>query len=198
MATEREVKLELACPEYERLLQHLESRVVEQQENQFFDTAGGLLLNNGWALRLRSSGEHHWVTLKGPSTIRDGIHERPEFEARITRTAAEQVKHHPSQMLTAITCPRSIRERLTDQTLVCVGGFSNERRHVDVDGVHLELDRTRFPGNVYRYELELELSEHANEEQATLERILKRLSIPMRFSEKSKYQWLLTYLGKAS
>ncbi|HMO57614.1 MAG TPA: CYTH domain-containing protein [Roseiflexaceae bacterium] len=52
----------------------------EQQQNIYFDTPAYALRAAGYGLRLRMIGDRRIATLKGPAHIRNGIHERSEWE----------------------------------------------------------------------------------------------------------------------
>jgi inorganic triphosphatase YgiF len=55
----------------------------ERQRNTYFDTADMRLANQGCGLRLRDLGGRRIVTFKGAAAIRDGVHERGEWEQEL-------------------------------------------------------------------------------------------------------------------
>jgi triphosphatase len=56
---------------------------IEDQHNVYFDTADGRLRAGGYGLRVRDLGDRRIATLKGATRLRDGTHERDEWEATI-------------------------------------------------------------------------------------------------------------------
>lgn len=53
----------------------------EFQENIYYDTADGRLSAARYGLRVRRTGDHSLITLKGPAEVgQDGVHRRAEFE----------------------------------------------------------------------------------------------------------------------
>lgn len=53
---------------------------VEQQHNTYYDTADGRLRAARYGLRTREVDGRCVVTLKGPGEVRDGVHQRAEWE----------------------------------------------------------------------------------------------------------------------
>ncbi len=86
MNREVELKLEIAPRDAARLRAHplLEGRQprIEQQHSVYFDTAKGKLRRNGWALRVRQSGEHYTQTIKRAGDGA-GLFDRDEWEAGV-------------------------------------------------------------------------------------------------------------------
>jgi adenylate cyclase, class 2 len=56
---------------------------MRREHNVVVDTADGTLAARGRLLRLRTVGEHHLLTLKGPASFRGRIKERTELEIEI-------------------------------------------------------------------------------------------------------------------
>jgi inorganic triphosphatase YgiF len=52
----------------------------EDQHNSYYDTADGRFAAARHGLRVRRIGERSLVTLKGPSTVKAGLHQRDEWE----------------------------------------------------------------------------------------------------------------------
>jgi inorganic triphosphatase YgiF len=52
----------------------------EQQQNSYYDTADGRFAAARYGLRVRRIGERSLVTLKGPNTVKAGLHQRDEWE----------------------------------------------------------------------------------------------------------------------
>jgi inorganic triphosphatase YgiF len=66
------------------LREHAVSKPQDQEHvDRYFDTAGFDLWKHGYALRVRSAGEHHVQTLKGGGSAVAGLHRRTELEAEI-------------------------------------------------------------------------------------------------------------------
>ncbi len=57
---------------------------VEHYQDVYFDTADGALQREGVALRKRHRPGRSFATLKGPVSLEDGVHARPELELPLT------------------------------------------------------------------------------------------------------------------
>ena len=155
------------------------SGALQQQRNRFFDGPQGEISAARIAVRVREErrpkGDGESVrtvlTLKRSGVTRGPIHERIEWEEEITPALAE-IEAEPSLLLSLPGAPSTELRRLVPGlgTLVCLGGFENERREAEVmleipdaDGIprtvatRWEIDRTRFAPGPTEYELEVEL-----------------------------------------
>ena len=66
------------------LREHAVSTPQDQEHvDRYFDTGGFDLWKHGFALRVRSAGDHHVQTLKGGGSAVAGLHRRTELEAEI-------------------------------------------------------------------------------------------------------------------
>ena len=141
-----------------------------RQTNHFFDTESRALRGKKMALRLRDEDGHFFVTVKGGSSDQKiagaSLSVRPEEEIEIeplraaemlsgTRSPLDAFGAQPPGLITLAA------ERIGTAPLQYLGAFENERTRVDVHlgeaDVVLELDRTKFPGDVVHYEVELEV-----------------------------------------
>ncbi|NOK63155.1 MAG: CYTH and CHAD domain-containing protein [Chloroflexi bacterium AL-W] len=99
------------------------SEDIEEQYNRYFDTADGRLRAQAYGLRIREIGDRRIVTLKGKGAVKDGLHQRDEWEVEIGREDAPE--HWP---------PGEVRDRvlqLLDGTaLVTTLAINTSRQHI--------------------------------------------------------------------
>lgn len=200
----------------------------QRQRNRFFDGPQGEISAARIAVRVREerhrreAGEatRSVLTLKRAGVSRGPIHERIEWEEEITPTLAE-VEAEPSLLLSLPGAPSAELRRLIPGlgTLVCLGGFENERTEVPVmlaipdAGGHpvsiqtlWEIDRTRFTPGPVEHELEVELTAAARSQGITAEALeaatrlrLAELGIEPCKQPESKYARFRRYvLGRES
>ncbi|HEU5089688.1 MAG TPA: CYTH domain-containing protein, partial [Roseiflexaceae bacterium] len=67
----------------------------EQQVNQYFDSADGRLRARLHGLRIRSVGDRHTLTLKGPAQVVGDIHARSEWEQPLERPSLDALPAGP-------------------------------------------------------------------------------------------------------
>lgn len=63
-------------------------RPAQREVNQLFDTHDGRLASGGQVFRLRTVGDRHVVTFKGPASYRGVIKERDEVEIEVSDGAS--------------------------------------------------------------------------------------------------------------
>jgi uncharacterized protein YjbK len=164
-----------------------------RQRNGFFDGPRGELSAARIALRVREervmpAGEPRTlVTLKGGGPAEGAVHRRVELEEMID-IPLEEVAADPCRLLQSGASPiRELRRILPGlESLVCIGGFENERKRAPVElevvdaggavsrlATLWEIDRTRFDAGPEEYELEVEVPEEAEAGGAGAERILR-------------------------
>lgn len=96
---------------------------VEQQNNRYYDTAGGTLEAARYGLRLRRVGARSLVTLKGPASVSAGVHRRAEWEFEHTS---------PNPHSWPAGEARSVALSLIgDEPLLCTLYIETERRMLD-------------------------------------------------------------------
>ena len=175
MATEIEIKRLLDADGYAQLRARLDALAtphIHEQVNHYLDLTDAALNEAGAMLRLRVVGERMVLTLKARASVEGGILRTQELEHELTT---------PADRLFWRTWPIAWREAAVwisdwlqttglhalthrDGTLQEVGSTENLRlAYKLVDGIPgwphpltLELDMTRFPGGVVRWELECE------------------------------------------
>ncbi|MEM8533494.1 MAG: CYTH domain-containing protein [Chloroflexota bacterium] len=70
------------------------SEDIEEQYNRYFDTVDGRLRAQAYGLRIREIGDRRIVTLKGKGAVKDGLHQRDEWEVEIGKEDAPE--HWPT------------------------------------------------------------------------------------------------------
>ena len=147
-----------------------------RQVNHFLDTAAGALRAGDAVVRLREEGSRWVLAAKGAAEQAGELHRRVELELDLSSEVAARVLEGRADPLELLegglgTHPllAGLRSSAGDQPLVHAGCFTNRRTRVgplQVAGhaLHLELDRTEFPGPVEHCEIELEVP--AGTEQA--------------------------------
>ncbi len=116
-------------------------------------------------LRLRFEGGHAWVTVKGPARVSaGGIFEAEEDEEEVAIAPARRAARVGSGLA---ALGGGVLERLQARfgdlaALEVWGTIENLRRRFALgDGTTLEVDRTRFPGGIVDWELEVECADPA-------------------------------------
>lgn len=164
---------------------------THEQENFFFDGAGGELAAARAVLRLRLYGgdKKAMLTLKGKMVLQDGIGRTPEQEEQLRDAAA--ARHYvddPSALLGLLDSDvvRRLRSEFGVSALVPLGGFRNVRHVYRWRGQYtLELDETRYDFGT-AYELEAE-TDRPEELRPQLEELLTSLGCAYAYSTVSKF-----------
>ncbi len=175
MATEIEIKRLLDADGFARLRAHLDGLVpaqCQQQVNHYLDLPDAALRQAGAMLRLRAVGERLVLTLKARASVTHGVLHAQELE-RALATDEERAfwQRRPLRWQDAAA---RIADWLhaaglgalagRDSPLLEVGNSANMRRIYRIatgipgwpQPLTLELDHTRYPGDVDRLELECE------------------------------------------
>jgi len=98
---------------------HIAQPETLDQHDTFFDTADRVLSRTKHAVRVRHANERLLVTLKGPGTVENGVHSRPEWEVP---TIGEQPDQWPELIRT------KLHDLIGDQHLAPLFTIHNGRR----------------------------------------------------------------------
>ena len=191
-ATEVELKLRIAPDAVRRLAAHplLKGKgrpVTQRLRSIYYDTPALDLLRQGIALRVRKE-DGAWIqTVKGGGTVRAGLHERPESEARVSGPEPDLARIEDSTLARALHPPR-IRDELKP---VFITDFRRSRRLLAArEGTTIEasIDQgvIRSGEHINRVsELELELK--AGDRRQLYELALKlQRDVPLALENRSK------------
>jgi uncharacterized protein YjbK len=196
-ATER-ARLEALLPTKRQLL---------RQHNIFFDTDYGRLAAARLTLRLRQENAAWLLTAKGPPLDgRGALSARQEAERVVSAALAAHLAAGTADPVPALAraAPADVAEALARRIAAAadgkpvrpVGGFRNERTHVEVAlpcgaKATLALDRSLMPDGAEHHEVELEVMPAAARSAATwLAGLLARAGVPPRASrsKRSRYE----------
>jgi uncharacterized protein YjbK len=191
-------RLEALLPPRRRLL---------RQRNIFFDTADSRLAAARLTLRLRQENAAWLLTAKGPPLDGRGLlSARQEAERAVSAALAAHLAAGTADPVPALAraAPPHVAQALTrridaaaaGEPVVPVGGFRNERTHVEVAlpcgaKATLALDRSLMPDGAEQHELELEVAPAAAASAAAwLSGLLARAGVPPRASrsKRSRYE----------
>jgi len=196
---EVELKLLLEPDEADRLYAELGPPLrTELQTNRYFDDASRTLGRAGWGLRVRESlvarePDRVTLTLKhSGEDVGDFIH-RPEYECELPEASVE-----PAGLMEVA------RGLLPDPTLLPqveveeFGRMHNRREYLPLPGSELllELDNTLWPDQSETIEVELEIDERADadEAQRRLRHLFLEFGIEWRVGRESKLERLTKML----
>lgn len=191
MGLERELKLTLYgdAPEFQAVTAlggyALHPLGLEKQVNIYHDTPEFALARAQWALRVRELEDHSIVTLKGPGTVKSGLHSREELEETIPL----------GHGLEAITNPEILQgiARFSLERLKPIVRLETKRHRFSLEDLgELSLDQVRvIDGDrvVLAFEeIELELGRAVPDEVlGAVERAIQEIA-PVRRSTVSKLQ----------
>lgn len=173
----------------------LGTRAELRQRDTLWDTEGMRLSSTRHAVRLREGGERPLVTLKGPGTVSEGIHEREELELPTT-------DRQPAGW------PAPIRERLLalvgHEQLRPIFEIANHRRTWPLlkDGRvvgEVALDRGAIEAGGQSqalHELEVELKGDAVRQTLDAVGALLREQLPAEPEDRSKFERGIALLGR--
>jgi uncharacterized protein YjbK len=208
---ERELKKGLAGEqEYDRVLAAVEAvrkpRTV-LQDNHFFDTEDFALREASYACRLRVTHGGALLTLKGPSSHRGDLSDRPESECKVQPDAARAMLLgilRPREFLDAQDLSPKERELVEDiaqaaagRELIHHGHFANLRTTIvtklavgeQTIRATLEIDHSLFPDGSSSHEIELEIPDGEDPElyEAALDALLASAEVtPVHHPGKGK------------
>ncbi len=204
---EYEVKLDLGDQaKYERLVASLGTPQFEiQQENYFFDTSEGHLLELHWALRVRTitkvgaekslDSTSAEITFKGPQEGDGELSARSEINAELPlATATAAIAGGFDLTVLKLEPIEAVRKLIGESKLIPLVSFRNRRIVFDMRpdcDFPLEIDMTTFGEGSVRYELEMEFPERIESDlaQATayIKRLFESLDIPYLAQPMSKF-----------
>ena len=213
MSAHEEIELKLLLEDewsYAQLRDWLEARAaatVDNQTNLYLDTVDRALLRHRVMARLRLVGGRAVVTVKRKRSLEGGLMRADEWEVAVP--AEHPARAVASQGVLLASLPELVAAPLRGlglndaHRLHVVGAMQTERRRYlapqkltgrPTGEVSVELDRTLFPGEVERFELELEHPDAAS--VAThLTATLDELELRWRPAEGSKYAQFLQCLA---
>ena len=181
-------------------------RGLLRQRNIFFDTADGRLAAARLTLRLRQENAVWLLTAKGPPLGRGALSARQEAERAVSAALAAHLAAGTADPVPALAraAPPHVAQALTRRIEAAaggepvrpLGGFRNERTHVEVAmpcgaKATLALDRSLMPDGAEQHELELEVAPAAaGSAAAWLSGLLARAGVPPRASrsKRSRYE----------
>lgn len=163
-AAEIELKLRVAPDAIRRLAVHRLLRgggrpVTRRLHSIYYDTPALDLMRLGFALRVRKEGGAWVQTVKGGGSVRAGLHERAESEARVTGFQPDLSRIDDKAFAEVLRLPR-IRDELKP---VFVTDFKRSRRLLELDTgtlIEVSIDRGVIRSGAHvepMAELELEL-----------------------------------------
>ncbi|MDH3288986.1 MAG: CHAD domain-containing protein [Betaproteobacteria bacterium] len=190
--TEIELKLRVAPEAIRRLAAHRllrgrEHPVTRRLQSVYYDTPALDLLRQGIALRVRKEGGAWVQTVKGGSTVRAGLHERAESEARVAGPGPDLARVEDRAFAAALQRPR-IRDELRP---VFVTDFRRSRRVLEPGGgttIEASIDRGVIrSGEQVEPLAELELELKSGNSAQLYELALKlQKDVPLALESRSK------------
>lgn len=192
MTTPIEVEVKIRLPDraaYDKVAEALKGghTASHAQANYFFDGPNRELNARRVVLRVRLYGDDKpaTITIKGKQILENGIGRASELEEAVAPQLAQQFLASPSDMLTQAPLVPAMAEKFGVTSLVCLGGFQNQRDCFGWEGHTLELDETRFPhGTLYEIECETDAPEKLRDQ---LEAFLGALGVQYSYSQTSKF-----------
>jgi uncharacterized protein YjbK len=192
----RELELKLAIDsalDYQRLCEALPGFEEEKkQRNIYFDDQRQLAARR-MMLRLRIEPPSAWLTLKIASSRRDGVFDSEEIEEAVALDLALALEAEPRAIMridAAVIEESRTRCESPLQNLVEWGRVENRRRCYRVSsGLLVEMDETRFPDGVLRWEVEAE-GDTPTLAREFLDRIAMEVGVTLQAQTQTKSQFL--------
>ncbi|MEW5302618.1 MAG: hypothetical protein WDW38_008027 [Sanguina aurantia] len=160
---------------------------VYAQENFFFDGSKQELSSKKTILRLRfyNTDEKAVFTIKGKQVLVDGIARATEVEEATEAASARRFLTNPDEALKASPLLATTASAQGITSLVCLGGFKNQRQVYAWQEETIELDETKFEwGTLYEIECE---TDHPEQLRDKLEGALRENAISFQYSATSKF-----------
>ena len=192
----RELELKLAIDsalDYQRLCEALPGFEEEKkQRNIYFDDQRQLAARR-MMLRLRIEPPSAWLTLKIASSRREGVFDSEEIEEAVALDLALALEAEPRAIMridAAVIEESRTRCESPLQNLVEWGRVENRRRCYRVSsGLLVEMDETRFPDGVLRWEVEAE-GDTPTLAREFLDRIAMEGGVTLQAQTQTKSQFL--------
>ncbi|MBT5737233.1 MAG: CYTH domain-containing protein [Planctomycetes bacterium] len=192
----RELELKLAIDsalDYQRLCEALPGFEEEKkQRNIYFDDQRQLAARR-MMLRLRIEPPSAWLTLKIASSRREGVFDSEEIEEAVALDLALALEAEPRAIMridAAVIEESRTRCESPLQNLVEWGRVENRRRCYRVSsGLLVEMDETRFPDGVLRWEVEAE-GDTPTLAREFLDRIAMEVGVTLQAQTQTKSQFL--------
>lgn len=189
---EREIKLDLLNQRnYDEFLALLPAPVqILRQDNLYVDDERGTLRRERVMLRVRVSQLSSVITVKRRLSVTHGYFSAEEEEA--------DLPHPWSGDLSTLAAHPSVLRLQTELGMGpprITGAIRNIRRCIAYQGLSLELDHSRFPGQTERWELEVE-TETPEQALALLMPLFAAANVPFVPQTETKYARFLRALGE--
>ena len=192
----RELELKLAIDsalDYQRLCEALPGFEEEKnQRNIYFDDQRQLAARR-MMLRLRIEPPSAWLTLKIASSRREGVFDSEEIEEAVALDLALALEAEPRAIMridAAVIEESRTRCESPLQNLVEWGRVEKRRRCYRVSsGLLVEMDETRFPDGVLRWEVEAE-GDTPTLAREFLDRIAMEVGVTLQAQTQTKSQFL--------
>jgi len=192
----RELELKLAIDsvlDFQRLSEALPGFEEEKiQRNIYFDDQRQLA-GRRMMLRLRIEPPSAWLTLKIANSRREGVFDSEEIEEAVPLDLALALEAQSRAILridAAVIEESRTRCGSPLENMVEWGRVENRRRCYRVaSGLLVEMDETRFPGGVLRWEVEVEGDTPALAREF-LDRIANEVGVTLHAQTQTKSQFL--------
>ncbi|NRA37247.1 MAG: CYTH domain-containing protein [Planctomycetes bacterium] len=193
---EREVKLCLTAFQHRQLAQLLGLTFgpaqVLQQNNRFFDSTKSHLRQAQCSLRLRLQNQSCLLTIKQKQAQLGSLHQHMEYEMPIHCALWPSLINNSVDIQHVIQLHPCIYQAAENQSLQCIGGFTNQRIEWHIPGAQICLDKTTFSAQHIDYELEIE-AEDAEGESHKILQLLHNWNIQVTPQLSTKMSRYLSY-----
>ena len=190
---ERELKMALQDRgSFERVLQVLgEPDETIEQVNYYFDTEAEFLRRNHATVRVRREKGSILLTLKRGTRKSEGYFESEEIEDLLGSGSFSPEDFDVYGQNTRVS--RVLIADYGRPPLICLGSIENRRRVFTLgQGIKIELDETRFPGDRVECEIECETDNESLAREKVSD-ILRKAGVQAFPQMKTKHQRFLRY-----
>ncbi|NCF98435.1 MAG: CYTH domain-containing protein [Planctomycetia bacterium] len=200
MKSSSEVELKLLLPDEAALLQlcSILPGYIDtlQQTNIYFDV-NGMIKESGAILRLRLCENEAELTLKIRGSLIEGVSNALEYSDILEEEwVSSLILREENSALSRLGTVKALHDHCGCELaqLTEWGRSSNERRRYQVeDDLMIEVDKTSFPGNILRCEVEVECDD-TERARKYLSRQFQELNIPIVNCDESKSAMLFRLL----